>query len=206
MASARVYADNLALIAMFLRNQDLRAGSIVECGTWRGGMSAGMIEVAGTERQYYFFDSFEGLPPAGEQDGEQAKEFQKNTNSPAYYDNCRASLEEFEQTISMTRCPRKNIGICKGFFASTLPDFSSPPIAVLRLDADLYESTMTCLEKFWDHVLPGGLILIDDYYSWEGCSRAVHAFLARRGARERLHQSPFGRVVFVRRAASAVAA
>lgn len=197
MIPGRQYAENLALLAMILQNPDLDGGSIVECGTWRGGMSAGMIEVAGLHRNYHFFDSFEGLPPAGEHDGEKAKEFQRNRSSPAYYNNCTASLEEFEQTISVTGCPETNIGIHKGFFDSTLPKFSCPPIAVLRLDADWYDSTMMCLEKFWDNVLPNGLILIDDYYAWEGCSTAIHAFLVKREAREHLRQGPIGRVAFI---------
>jgi len=195
--AAIVYAENLALMGMVLRNPDLDGGCIIECGTWRGGMSAGMIEVAGRRRNYHFFDSFEGLPPAGERDGFEAREFQSNTSSPTYFNNCTASLEEFEGTISKAGCPKENIGIHKGFFETTLPAFSCPPIAVLRLDADWYESTMICLEKFWDHIMPGGLILIDDYYTWEGCARAVHAFLAKREAKERLHQGPFGRVVFI---------
>jgi O-methyltransferase len=197
MIPGRQYAENLALISLVLRNPDLDGGSIIECGTWRGGMSAGMIEAAGIHRSYHFFDSFEGLPPADERDGEHGKEFQRNTSSPTYYDNCRASLEEFEQTIAITGCPVKNIGIHKGFFDSTLPGFSCPPIAVLRLDADLYASTMICLEKFWDHVLPGGLILIDDYYAWEGCSSAVHVFLVERASKEHIRQGPIGRVAFI---------
>jgi len=196
MVPGRIYAENLALLAMTLRNPDLNRGAVVECGTWRGGMSAGMVEMAGLHRKYHFFDSFEGLPPAGERDGEQAKEYM---SAPIHYDygDCRASLEDFKQTIAMTGCPEENIGIHKGFFEDTLPHFSSPPIAILRLDADWYVSTMICLEKFWDHVLPGGLILIDDYNVWEGCSKAVHAFFAKREVTEHLRQGPIGRVAFI---------
>jgi len=206
MIPRKVYAENLALLAMTLRNPDLDGGSIVECGTWRGGMSAGMIEVAGLHRNYHFFDSFEGLPPAGEHDGEKAKEFQRDMSSPTYYDNCSASLEDFRQTISMTGCPEKNISIHKGFFDGTLPGFSCPPIAILRLDVDWYDSTMICLEKFWDHILPGGLILIDDYYAWEGCSKAVHVFLAKRDATEKVRQGLIGRVPFILKHALSLAA
>jgi hypothetical protein len=202
MIGPRAYAENLALIAMSLRNPSLDEGAVIECGTWRGGMSAGMIQVGGPQRRYVFFDSFEGLPPAGEHDGQEAKEYQRNTASPTYYDNCTASLEEFETTISLTGVPSERIAIHKGFFEETLPKFASPPIAILRLDADWYESTMVCLEKFWDYLLPGGLLLIDDYHVWEGCSRAVHAFLARRDAKESIKQGPIGRVAFLVKAAS----
>jgi hypothetical protein len=60
---------------------------------------------------------------------------------------------------------------------------------------------MICLNKFWDDVLVGGLILIDDYYMWDGCSRAVHDFLSARKATERI-QEDSGVGYIVKRAAS----
>jgi O-methyltransferase len=56
---------------------------------------------------------------------------------------------------------------------------------------------MICLEKFWDHVLPGGVILIDDYYYWEGCAKAVHDFLSRRQAPERIQQGRIAGVAYI---------
>ena len=197
MIDSKAYMENLALAAIALRNKSLAQGAVIECGTWKGGMSAGLIETGGPHRSYYFFDSFEGLPPAKDIDGQKAKHYQEDTSSPTYYDNCSASLEDFKQTLSMTGQAPENIKIYKGFFENTLPGFDAPPIAVLRLDGDWYESTMVCLEKFWDHVLPGGIILIDDYYAWEGCAKAVHDFLSRRKAPERIYQGPIGRVAFV---------
>ena len=73
MISFRSYIENLALMSVALRNPDLEKGAIVECGTWRGGMSAGMVETGGPKRRYYFFDSFEGLPPVQDIDGPEAK-------------------------------------------------------------------------------------------------------------------------------------
>ena len=185
------YAENLALIAFWLKKSDLPTGAVVECGTWRGGMAAGMMEVAGGDRQFYFFDSFEGLPPAGPLDGDRAHQ----ADMP--HDNCRASLEEFQGTIARTGVDRERIHVYPGFFDRTLRGFEAPPLAVLRLDADWYESTMICLETFWDHMLPGGLVLLDDYHAWEGCSKAVHAFLATRIAAEQLRSSPLGTVTYI---------
>jgi hypothetical protein len=47
-------------------------------------------------------------------------------------------------------------------------------------------SSMICLESLFDHVAPKGLIVLDDYYAWDGCSRALHDFLSRRTAVERI--------------------
>lgn len=201
MISFRSYIENLGLMGVALHDPDLGQGAIVECGAWRGGMSAGMVESGGPMRRYYFFDSFEGLPPAQEIDGPGAMQWQADTSSPTFLNNCSASLEDFCQSIDMTGCPLENITILKGFFQDTLANFDPPPIAVLRLDADWYSSTMICLERFWDHVIVGGLILIDDYYAWDGCAKAVHEFLAKRQAPERIHQGPIGRTAFIRKEA-----
>ena len=87
--------------------------------------------------------------------------------------------------------------IRKGFFENTLPALRLPSDRRLKIHGDWYESTMICLEKFWGHVMPGGIVLIDDYYVWEGCAKAVHSFLAKRQAPERIYQCPIGRVAFI---------
>jgi O-methyltransferase len=66
------------------------------------------------------------------------------------------------------------------------------PIAILRLDADWYESTLQCLQALYPHVARGGLILVDDYYWWDGCALAVHEYFAQRDELERIRQSPAG--------------
>jgi Macrocin-O-methyltransferase (TylF) len=69
------------------------------------------------------------------------------------YENCSASLAQFEEAIAKTHCSR--VHIRPGFFEKSFPEFDPAPIAILRLDGDWYESTMICLKKFWHHVLPG---------------------------------------------------
>jgi O-methyltransferase len=171
--------------------------AVVECGTWEGGMAGALIELCGRTRKYCFFDSFEGLPPAQAIDGQKALAWQADSSGSVYYDNCRASVETFYDTIGRSGIDATNVQVVKGFFEETLPEFDSPEIIVLRLDGDWYESTMTCLRKFWDHVVVGGVILIDDYYSWDGCSRAVHDFLSERKASERVHQGHLAGIAYI---------
>ena len=168
-------------------------GDIVECGTWRGGMIAGIAEVLGSRRQYYLCDSFQGLPPAKEIDGAEAKAWQADTFADQYYNNCAASEEEARVTISMS--PARNYTIVKGWFNDTLPKLPPRPIALLRLDADWYDSTKCVLENFGQRVVPGGLLIIDDYYTWEGCTIAVNEYVARRNWR--IRQSWRGGVCYV---------
>ena len=74
----------------------------------------------------------------------------------------------------------KEYHLIKGWFAETLPFFNPPaPIAILRLDGDWYDSTFQCLTHLYHWVAPGGVIIVDDYYAWEGCARAVHDFCLR---------------------------
>ncbi len=168
------YVRNLELVRRFLQ----APGCVVECGVWRGGMIAGLAELLGPGREYFLFDSFEGLPPVAEIDGSWAKEWQRPENSQKNFNNVKVPIEAAESAMKKSGVPRYHI--VKGWFRDTLPSFApSEGIALLRLDADLYDSTMTCLEKLYPLLQDGAIVIIDDYYDWEGCTRAVNDFLAR---------------------------
>ena len=68
-----------------------------------------------------------------------------------------------------------------GWFADTLPDAGIEKIAVLRLDGDLYSSTMDVFQNLYDKVSPGGFIIVDDYGVLPQCARATDEFRAARG-------------------------
>jgi O-methyltransferase len=173
MNSEAAYAGNLHLAAR-VKGVD---GVIFECGTWRVGMIAGIADVLGSERRYYLCDSFQGLPMAKEIDGAAAQAWQADTTGPAYYNNCTASEEDARAAMSMS-CA-KDYQLVKGWFDDTLPKLPAEPIALLRMDADWYDSTKCILDNLADRVVSGGLIIIDDYYTWEGCTVAVNEFAAR---------------------------
>lgn len=160
-------------------------GCVVECGVWRGGACAATAEILGPHRTYYLFDSFEGLPPAQEIDGPHARAWQADTTSAHYHDNCRA--EERWAREAMALAGVQNPKLVRGWFSDTVrPGVVTESIALLRLDGDWYESTKTCLEALYDSVCDGGLIVLDDYYSWDGCSIALHEFLAARKSSDRI--------------------
>jgi O-methyltransferase len=58
----------------------------------------------------------------------------------------------------------------------------------LRLDGDWYDSTLVVLESLFKHLAPDGIVIVDDYYAWDGCSRAVHDFLSRNSLTARITQ------------------
>jgi len=177
------YVRNLSLVRRFRHIP----GSIVECGVWKGGMSAGMAEVAGADRRCYLFDSFQGCPKVRQIDGIKAKEWQRNVNSPLYYNNSSADIE-FSKSV-MKRAGASRCSIIKGWFEETLPGFKAEDgIAILRLDGDWYDSTMICLEHLFPQVNEGGVIIIDDYFTFEGCGRAVHDYLSRNQVARQIRQ------------------
>jgi O-methyltransferase len=181
MVDEGAFCDNLQL-AERVRSIP---GSVVECGVWRGGMSAGIACLLGNSRDYYLFDSFVGLPEVQSIDGPAAIAYQQNTSSPTYYDNCSAPAEFAQKAMNLVGANRYYL--IPGFFDKTLPEFNlEGNIALLRLDGDWYKSTIICLQYLFEKVAEGGLIIIDDYYTWDGCSRAVHDFLSSRSARERI--------------------
>jgi hypothetical protein len=139
-------------------------------------MIAGFADVLGPDRKYFLFDSFEGLPPAVEIDGPAALRWQADTQSPGYHDNCKAPADDARTAMSLSAAA--HFSLLKGWFNETIPPFkASERIALLRLDADWYESTLVCLKYLYPQVAPGGVVIIDDYEPWDGCARAVHEFL-----------------------------
>ena len=184
MIGRRDYCANLELVTHIAATLPMQELSIVECGTWRGGMSLGMLEAVPDCHAFHMFDSFEGLPVPGERDGQKVQELFANKGFVA--ERNYASYEDVQSAVSKFGFSDR-VTLHKGWFADTItPDAMDKGIAILRLDGDWYDSTILVLERLFDKVVPGGIIIVDDYYSWPGCSQAVHEFLASRKAAEAL--------------------
>lgn len=164
-------------------------GAFVECGVWKGGSAAIMglaLRHAGPMRPLHLFDSFEGLPQPGKQDGEAAAAYSEGQAGGALTSihKCEASLAEVRgYLIDRLRLPQKELFFHVGWFQNTVPVVAPQigPIAVLRLDGDWYESTRICLEHLYPLISPGGALLLDDYYCWAGCRKATDEFRAKQG-------------------------
>jgi O-methyltransferase len=177
------YVRNLLLVDQFR----FVPGAVVECGTWKGGMIAGIAKTLGPTRRYHLFDSYQGLPPAGERDGLLACRWQADGTGPNYHDNCTAS--ESDARAAMRLSGAAAWSITAGWFDDTLPGLALPEsIAILRLDGDWYDSTLTCLEALFPQVAHNGIVIIDDYYIWDGCARAVHDYLSAHDSDARVSQ------------------
>jgi len=188
-----VQSESLVELALQVRSVLVEEipGNLVECGVWRGGsafLMAKCLQQAGvTNRKVWLFDSFEGLPAPQEIDGPAALAYASDPANPGYFDNCRASLEDVQGTAerlglsAYTEC-------VKGWFEETLPANRERvgAIAILRIDADWYSSVRACLTHLYDRVVPGGFVVLDDYYTYDGCALAVHEFLGQRSLSHRI--------------------
>jgi hypothetical protein len=85
-----------------------------------------------------------------------------------------------------------HVHVVKGWYEDTLPECVGQIglIALLRLDSDWYEATRYTLEMLYGSVAPGGVVAIDDYYSCDGCRKAVDEFREQRSVRHRLQRTP----------------
>ena len=158
------------------------AGNVVECGVWKGGMSAGIASLLGDTRAYYLYDSFEGLPAAGDEDAVHGT----LSSAKTWEGKLKAAEEQASEAMKLSGA--KRVHIVKGWFSETLPNYNGEPIAILRLDGDFYASVMDALRHLWRYVVSGGLIIFDDYYTWTGCTRAVHDFLSQNQINEPIQQ------------------
>jgi len=185
-------------------------GMVIECGTWRGGCAVAMLlvqrELYGDIRKpVYMLDSFEGLPAVEERDGPLAAQWQAGADKEKFFENCKAAQEDLEKLLRRHRFEVGQYQMVRGWFADTVPtlanELSQPGIAVLRLDGDWYASTEVCLENLCPITCEKGIVIVDDYYAWDGCARAVHDYLSRKDLPYRIKSLPYNfGAYFVKRA------
>lgn len=165
-------------------------GDVVECGVWRGGSMAlaarKLVLLKEQDRKLFLFDTFEGMSAPTEADRSATNNIAARTqleHTDKYEgDNvwCYSTLEEVKSNLEKSSYPSENIFYFKGKVEVTLPEKKINKIALLRLDTDWYESTKHELETLYDHVVPGGVIIIDDYGHWSGAKKAVDEFIEKR--------------------------
>lgn len=163
------------------------AGDVVECGVWRGGSTlavAHMLHAAGdTERTLWMYDTFEGMsaPTVHDRDpsGASARDLLQNERKSA--DSvlwCCASLDDVKQNMQTASYPSSRIRFVQGKVEETLSVTVPDKIALLRLDTDWYESTKAEMEVLFPRLVPGGVLIIDDYGHWQGARKAIDEYLA----------------------------
>lgn len=176
LATAHAYssASFSALVGLYQlaeAHKDIE-GALVECGVQNGGSAAALALGLGQGHQVWLFDNYTGVPAPMPEDGEKATaRYDANPDGWAKGD------------VSLVRECFKSLGIkgakvIEGEFADTFANnaYKTGKIACLHIDATLYESTKLALERFYDHVVDGGLVIVSAYYHWQGIQLAVEQF------------------------------
>jgi len=159
-------------------------GDFIETGVWRGGaciMARAVMKAYGvTDRRVWVADSFCGLPAPN-------PKYSADANDKHHsYSELAVSLEEVKSNFSKYDLPDDQVAFLKGWFSETLPKAEIQTLAVLRLDGDMYESTLDSLANLYDKLSYGGFVIVDDFGAVEGCRRAVTDFRKERGIEDRI--------------------
>jgi hypothetical protein len=150
-------------------------GDLIETGVWRGGSTILMRAILQrhgiTDRTVWVSDSFAGLPSPTTDADQASGAFDL---SGAEY--LAVSLEDVRANFERFGLLDDSVRFLKGWFSETLQAAPINRLAVLRLDGDMYESTMDALLPLYPKVSHGGFVIVDDYHSWQACRKAVDEF------------------------------
>lgn len=190
IGSARL--DNLQELATRVIAEDV-PGDLVETGIWRGGavvlMRAVLAAYGDEQRQVWACDSFEGLP---EPDVERYPIDDTMTIADPTVKHLMdrvlaVPVEQVQESFQRYGLLDHRVHFVKGWFGLTLPVAPIESISLLRLDGDLYESTMDAIVNLEPKVSPGGFVIVDDYSSVEACQQAVDEYRDSRGIKSPIH-------------------
>ena len=165
-------------------NDDV-AGDLIETGAWRGGATIYMRAILKahrvTDRTVWVADSFEGLPAPDAQKHSADTGDQHHTRS-----DLAVSVEMVKENFERYDLLDDQVKFLKGWFSDTLPTAPIDKIAVLRLDGDMYASTMDALNALYEKVTPGGYVIVDDYGAVPACAKAIHDYMDEHGIKDEL--------------------
>jgi hypothetical protein len=162
-------------------------GDLIETGVWRGGttifMRAILAAHGDTTRQVWVADSFQGLPKP-----DVARYPADEGWDHTHFSQLAVSLDQVKANFARYDLLDDRVQFLKGWFKDTLPHAPISRLAVMRLDGDLYESTMDALTALYPKLSPGGYVIIDDYGAINACRQAVHDFRNTHGIEDPIQE------------------
>jgi hypothetical protein len=155
-------------------------GDFIETGVWRGGVCIflrAMLKAYGVpDRSVWVADSFEGMPVAGEGNGGTDQQMQLHR----FNDVLGVPLKEVEENFRRYGLLDEQVRFLPGWFSDTLPAAPIDRLAILRLDGDLYDSTIDALTVLYPKLSAGGYVIVDDY-GLRTCRMAIADYRAAHG-------------------------
>lgn len=161
-------------------------GDLIEAGVWRGGagilMRATLAVHGVTDRTVWLADSFQGLPPP-------RACFPADRDTRLHQESfLAASQEEVRTNFARYGLLDDRVRLVGGWFADTLPTLRGRRWALIRLDGDMYESTLISLQSLYPGLAPGGYLIVDDYGALDSCRAAVDDFRSAHGIEDSLER------------------
>lgn len=154
-------------------------GDVIETGVWRGGACIFMravLEAHGVkDRKVYVADSFKGLPAP-----EIGGCTQDNGDMLHSYGYLAVSKNDVQKRFYEYGLLDDQVEFLEGWFSETLPGAPITRLSILRLDGDMYASTMDVLTCLYEKLSEGGFCIVDDY-TLEGCRKAIEDFRVGQG-------------------------
>jgi len=157
-------------------------GDIIECGVYRGKSLFRLcreLKNRSAQKMVYACDSFAGFPAS------RLRAFDRTLFRPLrklrakfrLADDVPRRLHQFGKYYDV------QVAVVQGWFEETLPKLPVEKFCFIHLDVDIYESYRECLEYLYPRLVPGGVVVFDDYASsrWPGARKAVDEFFADRG-------------------------
>lgn len=162
-------------------------GDVIETGVWRGGatilMRAVLKAYGVTDRTVWVADSFAGLPPPD------ANRYPHDAGDRhhTFKDLC-VSRADVEVNFAKYDLLDAQVRFLEGWFRDTLPSAPIDQLAVVRLDGDMYESTMDGLVHLYPKLSSGGYLIVDDYGAVPACKAAVEDYRREHGITDEIQQ------------------
>ena len=157
-------------------------GDFIETGVWRGGacvmMRAILKAYEVVDRRVWVADSFCGLPEP--KSGVEADSGDMHHT----FKELAVSIDEVKTNFMKYGLLDEQVQFLQGWFSDTLPNAPIEALAVLRLDGDMYSSTMDALISLYDKVSVGGYVIVDDFGAVAGCQKAILDFRTSRQIEE----------------------
>jgi len=175
--------DNIQFLVEDILKNDI-PGDFIETGVWRGGSSifmCGVLRAYGIKnRKVWVCDSFEGLPPPEHDQYPEDKGDNLST-----YKILSVPQEVVENNFRLFDLLDSNVEFVKGFFEDTLYKIPSKKFSLVRLDGDMYSSTIVALNELYKKLSYLGYIVIDDY-ALPPCKKAVEDFRKERNIQDEI--------------------
>ena len=159
-------------------------GAFIECGVWRGGssmiMALALLERGVRDREIYLYDTIKGMSEPTDRDvkanGLEARPVWEQQQKDGVNAWAYAPLTEVSQNFIRTGYPMERVHLIEGKVEDTIPRQMPDSIALLRLDTDWYESTYHELTHLYPRLVRGGVLILDDYGSWQGAREATDQY------------------------------